>query len=41
MLAIYAPLVFVFTKLWLLAIPFWAMVVYILFKLWTDGPDSN
>ena len=41
MLAIYAPLVFVFEKLWVLGILVWVGVVYILYKIWTDGPDSN
>jgi hypothetical protein len=31
----------IFTKLWLIAIPIWAMIIYILYAIFTDHPDSN
>jgi len=34
-------LTFLCKGLWLLAIPFWAMVIYILYSLFTDRPDSK
>jgi len=34
-------LTFIFEKLWLIAIPIWAMIGYVLYSLFTDHPDSN
>ena len=32
---------FIFTKLWLIAIPIWAGIIYVLYAIFTDGPDSD